>query len=140
MSDLRARILAKNTGQPTTEMVGNSNGATRTGNALSTANPSTNGAISSATATSMDLDTNEGESTPNPKKRKAPEAREEIGVSKKRADLPEAHPSWKHQISTVDPMSMTLADICTEIDQVKGAIVALNKAIRTAKFGTATAH
>lgn len=84
----------------------------------------------------MAVDANDAEMAANPKKRKAPEEREEPNVIKKRAELNGSEPAWKHPINTTDPMSMTLAEITAEIDQVKMAITNLNKAIRAEKFST----
>lgn len=128
--------MAKNSSSATPAAAGNANSTSDASNAVSNGESSSTASVATHTDTEMAVDANDAETASNPKKRKAPEEREEPNVIKRRAELNGSEPSWKHPINTTDPMTMSLAEIATEIDQVKTAITNLNKAIRAEKFST----
>jgi hypothetical protein len=80
----------------------------------------------------MNIDVQESPKTPNPKKRKAPDQREEDLSLKKPFASPKPSTAWLHPISTIDPSSMTLGEIEKEIQSVKSAISTVKEAIRLA--------
>lgn len=89
-------------------------------------------ANSTETTSSMDVDESAPAATPNPKKRKAPDQLEINEVSKKTFSAPAPSAAWMYPISAIDPNTMTLQELDSEIDGVKKAISTVKDAIRAA--------
>lgn len=139
ISELRARIAANNSSVSAANSSKSASGTSPMGNAVSNGESVKRGVNTTDIDTSMEVEANEIEVAGNPKKRKAPETREEPSGLKKRAELNDSTPAWKHPINTTDPMKMSLEEICAEIEQVKAAIATLSKAIRAEKFSPVVA-
>lgn len=84
------------------------------------------------TTSSMDVDEPTPVATQNPKKRKAPDQLEMNEVTKKTFSAPAPSAAWMYPISTIDPNTMTLQELDSEIDGVKKAISTVKDAIRAA--------